>query len=169
MRILSVLACVTVACVSPDAPDLAAEEQTLWDGSETDPNGETIVIEGVFDDCWDGHCFPSSDPSEPVEPPSGPGGGWGGGGGPGHDPEPDRNNDRKSCFDWCSWSRRQCEKWCWKEYPDFFGDWYKRNRCFKERCDDSPDPDIGLKACEADCQRKFPERPIVTSEGLYDE
>jgi hypothetical protein len=94
--------------------------------------------------------------------PSGPGGGGGGGGGGAMDPEPDRNKDRKSCHHWCDWSYRQCEKWCRKEYPD--PHWNKRNRCFKDRCENDPDPNIGSKKCAADCNSRFPERPITALE-----
>jgi len=93
------------------------------------------------------------------------GGGGGGGGGappaPAMDPEPDRNKDWRSCHDWCDWSYRQCEKWCWKEYPDLFRDWNKRRVCFVDRCDNHSDPDIGSKACEADCNRRFPGRTTI--------
>lgn len=88
----------------------------------------------------------------------------GDGGGHGMDPEPDRNKDRNSCHDWCGWSRRQCDKWCWKEYPEPFRDWYKRNRCFRDRCEEHQNPNIGRKACEADCNRRFPERPLTATE-----
>lgn len=81
------------------------------------------------------------------------------------DPEPDHNKDRNSCEDWCDWSRRQCEKWCWKEYPNVIGDWNKRRVCFEDRCDNHKDPNIGYKSCRSDCQRRFPERPIVTIEA----
>jgi hypothetical protein len=87
--------------------------------------------------------------------PRGPG--TGGGGGTGHtmDPEPDRNKDRKSCFDWCSWDWRQCIKECDHMYPD--PRWNERNRC-KRSCDQK------VNSCTADCNVRFPERPLVTVE-----
>ena len=82
------------------------------------------------------------------------------------DPEPDRNRDRKSCFDWCAWSRRQCEKECKHRHP--YPDWDGYNQCVKNRCENHSDPNIGHKSCERDCNKRFPERPlgpITTSES----
>jgi hypothetical protein len=148
-----------------DDLDTAAAEQSLWDGGGWDPDGEFIVIEG--DACWDaGQCFPGDlpewDVNDQVMPPGGPGGGGPGGGYVVMDPEPDRYKDRKSCFDWCDWSMRQCEKWCRKEYP--FPFWNKYRQCREDRCKNHPDPDIGKKSCEADCNKRFPERPIASME-----
>jgi len=102
----------------------------------------------------------------------GPVGGEGGPGGPGPggpgggsvpvirmDPEPDRKKDYKSCDDWCQWNRRQCDKECWHKFPAPIGDWYKRARCIREICEDHDDPNIGRKACQADCVDRWRDRP----------
>jgi hypothetical protein len=161
MKHLLAIVCVTFGCASPDL-DLSAaeqaEEQEEWDGAPVDHGGEVIPIEGTWNGCLDaGVCWGELDehPQDPGDS------GWGGGGGGGGDavvmdPEPDRYRDRKSCEDWCDWSKRQCIKWCTKEHP--FPDWYGYNQCLKNRCDNDPDPDVGYKSCRADCQRRFPER-----------
>jgi hypothetical protein len=153
------------ACLEPTDPATTEQEQN-----------EIIEVHGcrpgwlqVGEECVDprGGGPGGGGPTGGEREPRGPGtGGGGGGGGPGHtmDPEPDRNKDRRSCYDWCDWSHRQCEKWCWKEHPEPFRDWYKRNRCLKERCVDDPSPNIGSKACEADCGRRFPDRPTTALE-----
>jgi hypothetical protein len=77
------------------------------------------------------------------------------------DPEPDRNKDRNSCHDWCDWNMRQCLKECRSRYPDPFRDIGARNRCITA-CKEADDPDRGYNACYADCNSRFPERPITT-------
>jgi hypothetical protein len=148
------------------------------DAADTEPElgehqqAEIIEVHGCRPGSWDidGVCvepWPTGGGGGPTGGeggPTGPGGGGGGGAPPAMDPEPDHNKDRNSCEDWCDWSRRQCVKWCWNEYPDLIGDWNKRRVCFEDRCDNHRDPNIGYRECRLDCQRRFPERPIVTIE-----
>jgi hypothetical protein len=75
------------------------------------------------------------------------------------DPEPDRFKNRKSCWDWCNWNRRQCEKECRHLFPD--PHFNERNRCIRS-CKTNEDPNKGLDACTGDCNSRFPERPIIT-------
>ena len=88
-----------------------------------------------------------------------PGGDGGGSGGGGErilmDPEPDRNKDRKSCWDWCAWDRRQCEKECRHRHPD--RDMNERNRCIRS-CENK------FTSCKVDCNIRVPERPIAPAE-----
>jgi hypothetical protein len=93
--------------------------------------------------------------------PGGPGGSGGGETVPEvrMDPEPDRQKDLKSCWEWCQWNRRQCEKECWHKFPAPFGDWHKRSMCIQDICEDHINPNIGRKACQADCNDRWRDRP----------
>jgi hypothetical protein len=140
--------------------------------------GEIIEVHGcrpgllqIGEECIDprGGGPGGGGPTGGEREPRGPGtGGGGGGGGPDRamDPEPDRNKDRRSCEDWCSWNMRQCIKECWHRYPDPVRDFWTRTVCITEcECKESDDPNHGLEACRGDCQRRFPERPR-TAVGL---
>ena len=104
---------LAAGCVTSDA-GLSEAEQAEWDGSDWDPEGETVVIEGGFDACWDaGLCWPGVEP-EPAEPtdPIGPTGGGGGGPGPGGGPKPARRDCKAEkdefgeavCKACCAWN-----------------------------------------------------------------
>jgi len=144
------------ACVEAADTELGEHQQA-----------EIIEIHGCRPGSWDidGVCvepWPTGGGGGPTGGEGGPSGPSGGGGAPAAmDPEPDHNKDRNSCEDWCDWSRRQCVKWCWKEYPDLFGDWNKRRVCFEDRCDNHKDPNIGYRECRLDCQRRFPGRQTI--------
>jgi hypothetical protein len=150
------------ACVAPE--DLGTAEQAeIIDvrgcGPGTIGNGEICVdpLEGGGDGGGGGG------PTGGEGSPGGPGGGAGGGGEAvpevRMDPEPDRKKDLKSCWDWCQWNRRQCEKECWHKFPAPFGDWHKRSMCIQDICEDHDNPNIGRKACQADCTDRWRDRP----------
>lgn len=73
------------------------------------------------------------------------------------DPEPDPKKDFKSCWDWCAWSFRQCQKECLSKHP--YPDWDGYNQCMENRCQNHRDPKIGRRACEADCTERWRDRP----------
>ena len=142
------------------------------DDTGTVQQAEIIEVHGCRPGSWDigdGICvdpWPGGGGGGPTGGDGGlggPGGGGPGGGGGTFDPEPDRNKDRKSCDDWCTWNKRQCLKECRHQYPDPMRDIGARNRCITA-CDDARDPDHGLHECRADCQRRFPGRPITALE-----
>jgi hypothetical protein len=155
MKLLLAIACVCLGCASPDL-ELSSEEQAEWNGGPV-ADGEVVVIESGWDACLDGAvCWGDLD-EDPIDPGDTGGGGPGGGPGGTMDPEPDRNKDRKSCHDWCDWSKRQCIKECKRMHP--YPDWDGQNQCLKNRCENHSDPSIGYKSCRSDCSKRFPERP----------
>lgn len=174
MKALPILVALSAlhACVEPDD-----REQPQIGVSVAEMRDETIDVYGCRPgtiEVGEGHDMTCSDPwwyRGPAGPgPTGgertPGGGVRGGGGPAEggagpmirmDPEPDRKKDFKSCWDWCAWSWRQCRKECRSKHP--YPDWDGYNQCMKTRCEDHRDPNIGLKACEADCTERWRDRP----------
>lgn len=149
------------ACTDADDPALGQQEQ--------EQRAETIEVHGCSPgwiddgyqciDTWHGGGWAPGpgDVGGRERDPSGGGGrggagpAEGGGGGVSYmDPEPDHDKDRKSCWDWCAWDRRQCEKECKHRHPE--RDFNERNRCIRS-CDTK------LKACKADCNSRLPERP----------
>ena len=186
MKMLSVLVCSMFACVAPSSDDPAVETDAgvgvvagdsgaspephpvplHWNGGEWDPRHEIFYNEGKASGGGTGPWWGNGPGT--ANPTQGDGGGGVVSGGSGaFDPEPDKNKDRKSCFDWCDWSKRQCFKECKHRYPNPVRDFYKRIQC-KRECDTGPDPEKGYDACQTDCRTKFPERPSVAA-PLYDE
>jgi hypothetical protein len=177
-RVLLGCACLA-SCLSVEPDDLSLGEHEQAEIIEVHgcrpgwlQHGDVCVdpTEGGGDGGGGGPTGAEGGPGGPggPGPGGGPGGGTGcptGGGGCGRtmDPEPDHNKDRKSCFDWCDWNKRQCIKECRSQFPDPY--WYKRNKCIRDRCDNHEDPNIGHKECRLDCQRRFPERPAVAPEA----
>ena len=128
MKQLLAIVCVSFGCVSPDAPEQSAAEQTLWNGGPDDPNGEVIVIEGGWDSCLDGHvCWGDLD-EDPIDP--GDTGGYAGGGGPGGGPG--RKPDRKICSNMEQYpSVEECKQCCL--YNNMYVDGWDCNRAPKSK------------------------------------
>lgn len=141
MKVSCVLACAILGCVSPN---LASEEQSIWNSDGEDPDGEVIEVEGEapFDPNWEGPD--QGAPADQGEP-SGGGGGYGGSGepsdgatgGPGDQPErkectPDLGHE--GCYACCMYNHEHVDGWecrrkkskkakarCWREASDTLG------------------------------------------------
>ena len=162
MRRMALLVLTLAAgCIAVDAAEDEEDsetEQSMWDGSSWDGDGESIVVQGGLDPCWTGLCWPTSWPTDPGPSYTGDAGGPGGGGqeGGAADPHPipaprdcTAEPTWEQCYTCCDWnSKHVWEETCRRMRKE------DRRRCW-ERVENELRPE-----CYESCKR--PGGPITT-------